>query len=337
MPSIYRRGSRWWVSYRDEKTGKRVQKSAGDTREEAVEFLAARDQVQDEKLPLRSVLEAYCRGQIARSKFSSIQQAEVASGHLIRILGNLDVHELSAADVDRFILLRRREVADRTVNSNLTYLRAALNYAVASGVLEKLPVRIKLLRVAKKRSLRLLADTDFQKLLKNAQEPYYGLILVLSTTGFRISEAVNLTWRDVYWDQGKLAVTAKKNWSPKSYQEREVYVPTSVINYLKSRFEQSSTPYVFADNRGRVLRKQAACVNLRKLFERCGLYSKGTPLSHWIRHTVCSRMLGAGMDIETVRTIMGHADASTTMLYAHTDSERLKKSTEVLGGLISTD
>ena len=86
MSSIYKRGLRYWVAYKDPQTGKRVQKSVGKTRAEAVTFLRERGQVRRGKICLKIVLDAYCKNQEIRSKSSSVEQAWVASGHLLRLL-----------------------------------------------------------------------------------------------------------------------------------------------------------------------------------------------------------------------------------------------------------
>lgn len=48
--------------------------------------------------------------------------------------------------------------------------------------------------------------------------------------------------------------------------------------------------------------------------------------NHILRHTGCTRMAEAGMDVKALQTIMGHSDPAVTMkVYNHVDQERLKK------------
>jgi integrase len=48
--------------------------------------------------------------------------------------------------------------------------------------------------------------------------------------------------------------------------------------------------------------------------------------SHILRHTGCTRMAEAGMDVKVLQTIMGHSDPAVTMkVYNHVDKERMKK------------
>jgi integrase/recombinase XerD len=69
---------------------------------------------------------------------------------------------------------------------------------------------------------------------------------------------------------------------------------------------------------------------LRDVFRRAGVYQKGFPLTHWIRHSVGSQMLLGGVDLETVRDILGHADITTTALYLHGTEKAKRDATKAL-------
>jgi site-specific recombinase XerD len=88
--------------------------------------------------------------------------------------------------------------------------------------------------------------------------------------------------------------------------------------------------FVFANHRGQVRTMENTCRSIREVFQRAGLYQKGMPLTHLIRHSVCSHLLGNGVDIETVRVVMGHASIQTTQGYAHTTADRMRKVAQTL-------
>ena len=62
----------------------------------------------------------------------------------------------------------------------------------------------------------------------------------------------------------------------------------------------------------------------RRVFESAGLYESQNAVLHLIRHTVATRLVTSGVDLETARNVLGHADVSTTALYLHS-SDQLKK------------
>lgn len=70
---------------------------------------------------------------------------------------------------------------------------------------------------------------------------------VFLLTGFREREVATLAWADIHWKEGKITVTAKPEFSftPKSYEERSVPVPMSLINTLRERRKSSNSLLVF--------------------------------------------------------------------------------------------
>ena len=55
-----------------------------------------------------------------------------------------------------------------------------------------------------------------------------------------------------------------------------------------------------------------------------GLYESQNAVLHLIRHTVATRLLTGGVDLETTGDVLGHADVSTTALYLHSSDQRKK-------------
>lgn len=58
--------------------------------------------------------------------------------------------------------------------------------------------------------------------------------------------------------------------------------------------------------------------------------------AHTFRHTGCTRMAEAGIDIKVLQNIMGHSDISITMdVYNHVNEDRIQNELEKLEGIIA--
>jgi site-specific recombinase XerD len=53
---------------------------------------------------------------------------------------------------------------------------------------------------------------------------------------------------------------------------------------------------------------------------------------HTLRHTFASRLTGGGVDLVTVKELLGHSSIAVTMRYAHTNAESKSRAVRVLAG-----
>jgi integrase len=339
---LYKRGSVFYSDFQDS-DGKRFRRSLGTDLEQALvllDRLRAENQVQDVEVPpakkparFAALTASYLKRQEVYSKPRSAQMAGFICKRLAEHFASFP---LSLDGVDAFIAKRKKQgVSPRTINADLTILRAVLNHAVAMGLLEKLPLKVKLLKAPRKRELPVLSREQIRTLLSHTKGRYYGIILVASTTGFRADEILNLQWKDIYFEEGRIAVTAKKDWSPKSHQSRSSYVPPSVMQWLaqyrasRLNYFKEETDYVFSARGGGKMMLTNLNREIRKVFKRAGLYRKGVTL-HWLRHSCASHLLANGVDLETVRVQLGHASLATTALYLHSTDEKRRAVTQLL-------
>ncbi len=322
---IFKRRDSYYVRFKHD--GEWRQRSAGPRLADAIELLERlRDGVQHAPSVARfqHLVGAYLTRQRIYSKPKSVRNAEHSVARLTEHLGDRVVASLGPEDLDRFVQARLARVKPKTVNGDLIILRALLNQAVADGKIERLPFKVKLLRAPRKKMVRILSKRDVRRLLDHASEPYYGFIYVDASTGFRANEVLHLQWADVRFEQNQLVVTSKEDWTSKSYEERVVFVPEPLLDYLDERRRSSAFrdehDWVFVSRHGTTLDISRVSRNVRKVFERAGLYQRGQGTMHLLRHTVASRLLQEKVDLETVREILGHSLLSTTAAYLHSTS-----------------
>ena len=138
-------------------------------------------------------LEAYCkpRNRSWRRKHSSLK-------HINRLLGR---HRLGAVEIRHVhIFVARRlkeEVKAATVNRDVTILKHMFEFAVDEGVLNHNPIaRVKKLKEYREERRRVTGK-DLEHILKHLLFPVKQIVLFISETGCRPSEALSLKWQHV--------------------------------------------------------------------------------------------------------------------------------------------
>lgn len=235
--------------------------------------------------------------------------------------GHLRITEISTFAVERFKRSYLSETTRRgerrspaSVNRCLQLLSKMLSMAVERKLLDanRRP-KIKLLREENYR-LRYLTIEEEQRLrpiLKKHGEYLYDLVVVWLGTGLRANEIFRLQVDDVDFSQGVLHVLESKSGKP-----RQVPILGECLEVLARRCE-AFKGFVFPSPRtGRKID------NVKKGFAsacRDAGISGVTP--HVLRHTYGTRLAAAGVDVATIRELMGHHSISTTLRYIHAIAE----------------
>lgn len=164
------------------------------------------------------------------------------------------------------------------------------------------------------------ADERAWRAMEDAQDA--EIVRLAAYAGLRRGELVALRWRDVDFLRRAMtvsrALSADVESSTKSGRVRVVPLPDQAAAALErlSRRSHFTSPddYVFVYRLGRRLDGSA----LRRRYERARNAAGLRPLRfHDLRHTHGSLLAADGVDVVTIRAVMGHAQLSTTQRYLH--------------------
>jgi len=276
------------------------------------------------------------------------------------LFNNKPLADVTAWNVEKFKVQRLKAgTKPATVNRDLDRIRAALNKAVEWGLLPSNPIagvkrskgghanRVRFLDVPEEARLRkalLARETERrrQRASGNAWAQTRGrgarhvwakdeftdhlapLVLLALNTGLRRGELFGLTWECVTLGRKQLTVTAG---TAKSGKARHVPLNVEALNVLTRLRKQrdAKTGLVFPGVGGARLthmnRSWAGLVKAAKLTDF---------RFHDCRHHFASRLVMEGVDLFTVKELLGHSDFDMTQRYAHLSPEHQASAVEKL-------
>jgi integrase/recombinase XerD len=148
------------------------------------------------------------------------------------------------------------------------------------------------------------------------------ILLVLASTGLRVSEPCSLRPDDVDAEKGELNVFGK------GAKERVAVIANANVRAaLRSHIEEQRegalpTAPLFCNSRGGSITPKWVQMRLRRLAEISGVRRRITP--HMFRHTAATLLIEGGVDIRFVQRLLGHADIAITVIYTHVSDQALR-------------
>jgi integrase/recombinase XerD len=151
-----------------------------------------------------------------------------------------------------------------------------------------------------------------------------ALLEVMYGCGLRVSETIGLESVDVDLQAGMLRARGKGS------KERIVPVGRAAVAAL-TVYEQRGRPalvgmrneqHLFVNRNGAGLTRQGLYKIVQGYARRVGLETRMSP--HTLRHTFATHLLAGGCDLRSLQEMLGHADLSTTQIYTHLSTQRLK-------------
>lgn len=218
--------------------------------------------------------------------------------------------------------------APSTVARRVAAIRTFFGFLQQQGLIERNPAwELASPRVVKA-APRTLTDEELARLL--APPPpeadpkavrNHALLAVLSATGLRVSEAVNLRLGDVDWEAFTLACRSG---------DRARHLPLNSAGDPLRRYLDEARPALvtarttdelFLNHRGQKLTRQGAWLILKEAASAAGVTADITP--HTLRHSFARLLLAEGHDLRTVQALLGHVNLSTTQIYTRPPASAL--------------
>jgi len=253
----------------------------------------------------------------------------------------LKVEKYSSLETINHLLLRRflavlrsKNYSKTTIARKLASIRSFFKFLIREGELASNP--FEMLRTPKqdKKLPHFLSINEVDVLLETPDRSTVmglrdmAIMETLYSTGIRVSELVGLDEGNIDFFAGMIKVQGKGK------KERLVPIGSHAIKaineYLDSRSKSkkeeegkvSRSEPLFLNKFGGRLTARSVARSLNKYLKMSGVNLLTSP--HTFRHSFATHLLDKGADLRSVQEMLGHSSLSTTQVYTHITTERLK-------------
>lgn len=250
-----------------------------------------------------------------------------------RWLGKRSIPELKVRQLSEYAgWLHEQKLAPASLARHIVSLKLFFRYLQLEGILQDNLVELLGSQKLWQRVPEVLSPQKIDKLFETplVSEPCWrrdrAMLELLYATGCRASELSNLRTRDVHLDGGFCLCHGKG--------DKQRMVPlgrraaAAVKDYLKherptlASLAPGNPEWLLLSRTGRRLRRERIWELVKKYAGRIGAPPAVSP--HTLRHSFATHLLAGGADLRLVQEMLGHASISTTQIYTHVDSSRLK-------------
>jgi len=207
--------------------------------------------------------------------------------------------------------LRKRNLKTSSVNRKISTLKNYLKFLHTEKIIDQIDFQEFESLSSIKKIPKAISKSQMEQIfedLKKSKQTNAGLyILILKLiylSGLRISEALNLKWSDINYQDNSIYVYGKGS------KERKVFIINDYLVQLKNL--EKNNQFVFTINK-----KKISTRSVNKFLQNCYDNSliKNKLSSHIFRHSFATTMLENNADIRHIQKLLGHSSISTTEIY----------------------
>lgn len=239
------------------------------------------------------------------------------------------IDEVKPEDMERFLFqyFNPAEYSSSMRHNAVTAFRSLYSYLERKRLCENKGKLIKHEKV-ETGERQTISEMEFRKIIHHIKTPTTKAVLhTLYYAGLRINEALSLKTGDVDLEQEVLHIKDTKN-----KEDRAVPINARLKKVLQDYHVNGRIDYK-TDNFFSTYPKGQICAQeinkqLRKARAKAGIEKNIT--AHSMRHSFASSLIQRGVDVVTLRKLLGHRNIRTTSIYCHTSLEELAEAINVL-------
>lgn len=219
--------------------------------------------------------------------------------------------------------------AASTISRNLASIRSFYEFLKQDGLVEYDPTESLSAPHVEKKPPRVLSSSDVNLLLEqpklsdNKGIRDKAMLEVLYATGIRVSELIGMNITDINIQMGFIRCRNNRSerivpMGSKASEALQHYIEKARPAMMRNESEIS----LFLNCSGGRISRQGFWKIIKQYQHSAGIETEITP--HTLRHSFAAHLVENGADLESLKTMMGHADIASTQVYTCFINEKIK-------------
>ena len=240
-----------------------------------------------------------------------------------------EMEDITYAIIESFVLEQSQSKKTNSINRMVVSIRN-FHYFISYNF-SSVANPAMFLKLSKKSSKLplFLNESDIEEFLGSFDDQdaigmyHHSIIELMYGCGLRVSEVCNITMNQLHLSQGFVRCIGKGS------KERMVpindhakYCLETYIQTIRNEWNTKKLPYLFINHLGNRLNRQYVHKMIKNKLNELDLNDKIS--AHSFRHSFATHLLNGGADLRSVQELLGHSDISTTQVYTHVQTSRLK-------------
>lgn len=324
---------RWYIDYRAE--GKRVREVAMNAQSRAEAVLYLKERVSQafarvssthvkKQITFAELGETYLQNYAKSNKKSWKDDEYRINANLGPFFGDMLLKDITPLNIENYRTERLESpVTKSTVNREITIMKRMFNLAIDWNFADVNPVlKIKMFSEKDTQKERILTEEEEARLLIASPDYLRPIIVTALNTGMRRGEILNLKWSQIGLSKRQIRVEQTKGGKTRTIPINDVLFQ----EFLNVKAANGQGMHVFPNPKTRL-----PYTDVKKSFKNaCSNVGIEDLRFHDLRHTFATRLIASGVDIVTVRDLLGHFSVRITQRYTHSNQNLKREAVQKL-------
>ena len=244
--------------------------------------------------------------------------------------GTADLRKVKKETINEYLLhMNHSGKSPATVTRSTASIKSFYSYMVQSGAVKTNPAKAVTAMKVERKYPEILTNREVELFLeqpKCVDEKGFrdhAMLELLYATGIRVSELISLDLKDLNLSAGFIRCASRG-------KERIIPLYHTAVKALQD-YVRDIRPQLIADGgeqalfvnmNGERMSRQGFWKIIKHYQEKAGIQKDITP--HTLRHSFAAHLLENGADLRSIQEMLGHADISSTQIYAQLVNQKLK-------------